>query len=127
MLIYNRLTPLLSILVTFGYCWAIWWFSGLFSILVPFGTGSYETSMLSVVLVAPIPDAYWLKVIHWQVIACISLVFALRTATKTKNEAFNDSLYCLPLFSHVVYLVFISFLHAVGLLASIVAVAYTLK
>ncbi len=116
-----------SILATLAYCWGIWWFSGFFGTLVPHDPGAYETTMLSVVLLAPIPDTYWFLAIHWQVLACVSLVYALKVVyTKARNKQ-SDCAYYIPILGHTLYLLGVSYLHVVGLFASIVQVAHGLE
>lgn len=122
-----RLPSIFACVATLAYCWAIWWFSAFFASLVPHANGAYETTMLSVVLVAPIPEAGSLHAFHWQLLALLSLGFALRGSIQKCNDGVQSELSTVsPLLAHGFYLFAICCLHIVGFLASIVAVAHVL-
>ncbi len=123
----DRMVGVLATAATFAYCWAIWWVAGLFSSVVPQSNGSYEASMLSVVLLAPIEGTFWLKVIHWQILAVALLVLALKSSSGSSNSATANTKMHFPMVAHAFYLMSICCLHVVGMLASVVSVDYVIN
>ena len=122
----SRVTCGLAIAATLGYCWAIWWFTGLFGVIAPHHGGAYLAPMLSIVLAAPIPGTYALHAIHWQILALVSLGIALKLTFASTHAGLADHSSAPPLLGHMFYLFLISCLHLVGLLASVVAVAHVI-
>jgi hypothetical protein len=120
MLSSRQLAMINGSVATVAYCWAVWWFSGLFATLVPHDHGAYETAMLSVVLIAPIPGAFMLQAIHWQLVALVSLIAALRKTLYPASPHFDESAAMWSFVGHAYLLLTLCLLHVVGFLVSIV-------
>ena len=109
-----------AIAATLAYCWLVWWLAGWFEMLIRGPLGALETRMLSVVLVGPLPGTFLFKAVHWQAVALVSLIVAVRAMRPNGERGMPPS--SVSLVAHAFLLVFLVCLHVIGFIASFAAI-----
>lgn len=111
----------LLVAMTVMYCLLAWYGAGIWSVFYP-STADQTIPVISLICIAPLPLSIWLGMIHWQLLAIISLIVSITLSVKRSKEWSEQNDLSLPLVLHLGWIVFAICCHLVGAMAPILTI-----
>ncbi|MFT7286128.1 MAG: hypothetical protein ACI87W_000232 [Halieaceae bacterium] len=112
----------MAVIATVSYCLAAWCISGLWSTLV---SDPVNVPVLAALTVRPLPLSMEYAMLHWQLLALLSLLGNGYWSVRRSSKMGEDG-YVLPLLCHYGWLFSALCLHLAGALVGFVSVVYKL-
>ncbi len=117
---------LLMAATTAIYCLLIW-YCGNLSALFPLGGEGASLPLFTTLCISPLPLPIWWNMIHWQVIAVLSLIFSIVTGIKRSVSYDMEDGLIFALILHTAWIVFAICCHVLGAIMPMISIAHTIK
>ena len=114
---------LLMVTTTAVYCFLIW-YCGNLTTLFPLGGEGASLPLFTTLCISPLPLPKWWNMIHWQVLAILSLIFSISTGIKRSGSYDVEDGLTFALVLHTSWIVFAICCHMLGAIMPMLSIGH---
>ncbi len=111
--------------LTTVYCSLVWYAGSLFSVFLKVPVESQP--LITKLFIAPLPLPFWFGMIHWQLLAVLSLIICTGWGYKRTRNSDSDNGLALPMATHTAWIVFAICCHMLGAVMPMVGIGHIIQ
>ncbi len=115
---------LLMTAMTFVYCILAWYGANLWAMFL---TEQTEIPLFTLIFIKPLPVSFWWGMIHWQLVAFLSLAICIWWGLKRSNGSNGEDGAALPIVLHTAWILFAICCHLLAAVMPMVGIGYSLQ